>query len=322
MRNATLCKRIIGESQDRLQPISAIDEDSSEIPRNLFKYSVDGPLSRPVGNIKLIETLGAGIYQIGSDQFGLYFKRVKAKTDDIMIFEDSPMRKVVEEIAKFWDRKAQYAKLGLLQSRGLILYGCPGSGKSIALQQVGEAMTKNGDLMLFADSPSQIAGALTSIRQIEPNRKIVVAFEEADELASYDERTLLRLMDGDMKVDQVLYLATTNHIDRISPRLQRPGRFDKRVHVGPPKFEHRHHFLTVKLKGVAEAAQITDMAKKTEGLSYGHLRELVAAGFALGDNVDEVIMRLRDSRNIKESKKKAKLTESKSSTAVNKILGQ
>ena len=115
-----------------------------------------------------------------------------------------------------------------------------------------------------------------------------------------------------MKTDKVLYLATTNYIDRLSPRLQRPGRFDKRIYVGPPKFEHRLRYLQHKLKGIAEDAQIQDMAKKTEGLSFGHLRELIAGAFAIGDPVDDVIMRLRDSRNIKESRKGG---------LVNRILG-
>jgi SpoVK/Ycf46/Vps4 family AAA+-type ATPase len=222
------------------------------------------------------------------------------------------MNKAVAEIATFWDRKDHYKKLGLMQSRGIIMYGPPGSGKSLALQQVGEAMAKKGDIMLMANSPDQISGALSAVRQIEPERRIVVAFEEADELASYDERTLLRLMDGDLKVDRVCYLATTNYIDRLSPRLQRPGRFDKRIYVGPPKFEHRLKYLNHKLKGIAEDSAIQDMAKKTEGLSFGHLRELIAGAFAIGDPVDEVIMRLRDSRNIKESRK---------SGAVNRIIG-
>lgn len=297
--------RFVQESydSDRPQPVATKAVESKEIPRNFFKYTVSGPQFRPVGDVVLTETLTPGSYKIGHDMSGMYLEQVKSNTDEMMVFEDSPMHKAVAEIATFWDRKDHYKKLGLMQSRGIILYGPPGSGKSLALQQVGEAMAKKGDIMLMANSPDQISSALSAVRQIEPERRIVVTFEEADELASYDERTLLRLMDGDLKVDRVCYLATTNYIDRLSPRLQRPGRFDKRIYVGPPKFEHRLKYLNHKLKGIAEDSQIQDMAKKTEGLSFGHLRELIAGAFAIGDPVDEVIMRLRDSRNIKESQK-------------------
>lgn len=316
--------RILGESRDEDTPIG-YSEDAPKsptgakstraaIPKNFFQYSVEGARFRPIGDIRLVEKMEPGVFNIGSDMQGLYLEQVQSNTDDMMIFEDSPMSKVTKEIETFWERKDNYKKLGLLQSRGLILYGPPGSGKSLALQQVGEAMAAKGDIMLFANSPSQIANALTSIRQIEPERKIVVAFEEADELASYDERTLLRLMDGDMKVNNVLYLATTNYIDRLSPRLQRPGRFDKRVFVGPPKLEHRVQYLKAKLKGTVTDSQINDMAKKTDGLSFGHLRELIAGAFAIGDNVDDVILRLRDSTNIRESR-------APRVGAVNRILG-
>jgi len=292
---------IVGDSPLPDKPVRPKAESKPAKPRTFFRYSVEGPRFRPVGDVALADALAPGIYSIGEDMSGLFLETVTPNTDDMMVFEDSPMHKATSEITKFWERKEQYAQLGLLQSRGLILYGPPGSGKSLAIQQVGEAMARNGDITLFANSPSQISSALNTIRQVEPERRIVVAFEEADELASYDERTLLRLLDGDMKQNNVLYLATTNYIDRLSPRLQRPGRFDKRVHVGPPKFEHRLQYLKHKLTGIAEQAQIQDMAKKTEGMGFGHLRELIAGAFAIGEDYNDVIARLKDPRNIKES---------------------
>jgi hypothetical protein len=300
----TASLRILGESSESYDIEKSYVEpvkNTKEIPKNFFQYTVSGPQFRPVGDVTLTDSLTPGAYKIGHDMSGIFLEQIQPNTDEMMVFEDSPMHKAVNEIATFWDRKEHYKKLGLMQSRGIILYGPPGSGKSLALQQVGEAMAKNGDIVLMANSPEQISSALNAVRQIEPDRRIVVTFEEADELASYDERTLLRLMDGDLKVDRVCYLATTNYIDKLSPRLQRPGRFDKRIYVGPPKFEHRLKYLNHKLKGIAEDSAIQDMAKKTEGLSFGHLRELIAGAFAIGDPVDEVIMRLRDSRNIKES---------------------
>lgn len=301
----TASRRILGESTESYdiddKPVAVATANVKEVPKSFFKYTVSGPQFRPVGDVTLTDSLTPGAYKIGHDMSGMFLEQIQPNTDEMMVFEDSPMHKAVNEIATFWERKEHYKKLGLMQSRGIILYGPPGSGKSLALQQVGEAMAKNGDIVLMANSPDQISSALGAVRQIEPERRIVVTFEEADELASYDERTLLRLMDGDLKVDRVCYLATTNYIDRLSPRLQRPGRFDKRIYVGPPKFEHRLKYLSHKLKGLAEDSQIQDMAKKTEGLSFGHLRELIAGAFAIGDPVDDVIMRLRDSRNIKES---------------------
>src|SRR5690606_34938164 len=146
------------------------------------------------------------------DVSGLTFRRIKPKTDELMVFENSVMTKVVEEIDRFWNRKKNYDQLGFTHNRGIIMYGPPGSGKSCALQQVVEMMVNRQDVVFFAKSASAILEGLRAFREIEPERKVVVCFEEADEICNYGgERTMLRLMDGDAKINGVLFLATTNY---------------------------------------------------------------------------------------------------------------
>lgn len=267
---------------------------SSKLERHYMQWLKSSNSFKPVGDVVLQATLPPAAYQVQSSMEGIYFERVEPKTDNLMIFEKSSMQKVVEEIDRFWNQKAAYDALGLMHNRGILLYGPPGTGKSICLQQVSELMVTRGDVVFFTKSASTIAEGLKALRQIEPDRRAVVAFEEADELARYDESSLLRLMDGDMKLDKVLFLGTTNYIDRMSPRMLRPGRFDKKVYVAPPTMEQRVQYLTVKAGKVATPAQIEDMARKTDGLSFGHLRELVAGVFAIGDPMPEVLARLRE----------------------------
>jgi len=192
------------------------------------------------------------------------------------------------------------------------MYGPPGTGKSIGLQQVVEMMAERGDVVFFVKSPEAIIEGMKAFRQIEPDRKVVVSFEEADEMCRYNERAMLRLMDGDAKINGVLFLATTNYIERLPERMLRPGRFDKKLYVGMPKYEHRLQYLTHKLKDLAETGEIADMAKRTDGLGFGHLRELIAGVYAIGDPLDEVLSRLKSNPHIGEGDPQAIFAPEKS----------
>lgn len=266
---------------------------SDELQRNLVQYVKSGNTYKPIGNATLVDALGPCAFNIESTMEGIVFERVKPKTDEMLVFEDSYMNKVVLEIDKFWERKEHYNRLGLMHSRGILMHGPPGSGKSIALQQVVEMMSNRGDVVFFAKSTHAVCEGLKAFREVEPARRVVICFEEADELVRYDERGLLQLMDGDAKTDNVLFLATTNYLDRLPPRILRPGRFDKKIYIGPPSMESRLKYLSHKLKGLAEDADIQRMAEQSDGFGFGHLRELIAGVYAMGEPINDVIQRLK-----------------------------
>jgi ATP-dependent 26S proteasome regulatory subunit len=266
------------------------------LEKTLVQYIKTGNTFQPAGNVVLVDKLGNCPHEIVLTMTGPVFERVKPNMDEVLVFEDSALNLAVKEIDRFWSRKEAYDKLGLMHNRGILLYGPPGTGKSIALQQVVEMMSNRGDVVFFVKSPEAIIEGMKAFRQIEPDRKVVVSFEEADEMCRYNERTMLRLMDGDAKINNVLFLATTNYIENLPPRMLRPGRFDKKIYIGPPTFEHRLQYLKHKLSKVEDDQnKISDLAKKSNGFGFGHLRELVAGIYAIGDPVDEVLKRLKES---------------------------
>jgi SpoVK/Ycf46/Vps4 family AAA+-type ATPase len=263
------------------------------LAKSFIQYIQQGNVYRPAGKVKLSPSLEPCAFRVESTMEGIIFERVRPATDELMLFEDSPMKRVLEEIDRFWDRKAHYQRLGLMHSRGILLYGPPGNGKSACLQQVVEMMVNRGDVVFFGKNAGTIVEALRAFRQVEPDRRVVVCFEEADELVSHNERALLQLMDGDDKQDNCLYLATTNYIQRLPERMLRPGRFDKKILIPPPTQESRRRYLSHKLKDLAEEAEIDRLAKESHGFGFGHLRELVAGVYAMGEPVNEVLARLK-----------------------------
>lgn len=270
-----------------------MDEPSEDVPkieRNHTQYIRQKNEFEPVGPIKLVDRLEPCAYRILT--MPLRFQKIETRTDALYMFKGSAMNGILEEIKRFWTLRDNFQKLGLLHNRGILMYGPPGTGKTCLIKQVSEQMIKQGDIMIHARNLGPVLGALPVLREVEPDRKLVVVFEDMDEYIGYDERNMLQLLDGDSSVDNVLFLGTTNYIEKFPARLLRPGRFDKKVQVSYPPYEGRLVYLRHKLKGIEEDEKIQEIARKTRGFSFGHLREFVISAYAFENDIDETIGRL------------------------------
>jgi transitional endoplasmic reticulum ATPase len=187
-----------------------------------------------------------------------------------------------------------YRHLGINPSRGIILYGPPGSGKT----HLARAIANEIDAHLFYINGPEIIGTYTG--ETEGNlRRIfneaghhapsVVFIDELDALAPKRGETgahadtravtqLLSLMDGLNRVDSVVVLATTNRVDSIDAAFRRPGRFDREIFVGPPDTAGRREILGIHTREMplTEAAlkYIDDVARSTHGFVGADLMEL------------------------------------------------
>ena len=271
------------------------DYELEDVESTFVQYIRQGNTFSPAGKVVLASKLQRFAYRPVMTMSGVVFEKVKPRTDELLTFPSSAMHKVIEEIDKFWRLKDNFTKLGFLHNRGILVYGPPGTGKSCMMQQVAEQMVNQGDVIFFAKSLSPVEAGLRAFREIEPDREVVVVLEDLDEYLQYSERDLLQLLDGDNSVDNVLYLGSTNYVKKFPPRLLRPGRFDKCIYLGPPPLEGRLVYLQHKLKTLEEDDEIKRIAEQTDGLSFGHLRELVIAAYAFEEPINEVIKRLKKS---------------------------
>jgi len=264
-----------------------------DVAQLMIQYRKQANTFVPMGKVTLVPELQAHGYNIRCPYNSPpIFEKVQARTDELLNFPNSVMENIITEIDKFWKIKPNYERLGFLHSRGILVYGPPGTGKSSLMQQVAEMMIERNDVVFFVRSVGEAVAGLKAFREVEPDRKALVVLEDIDEYISYAERNLLQLLSGDNSVDNVLYLGTTNYIEKFSPRLLRPGRFDKKIFLGPPPIEGRLAYLNHKLTGIEKPTAIEFLAKQTDGLSFGHLRELVIGAYALKEPVIEVIKRL------------------------------
>lgn len=243
---------------------------------------------------KTIPLLQPGAYTVESDQHGPYLRPQSLLCDDIVELPDSANTRVLAGIRKFWTRRDRYIRRGLVFKRGVLLYGPPGSGKTVTIHLLVRDLIEKGGVVIFCSHPTVTQMLMSAVRTIEPERPIILVLEDIDEIIEkYGEHDILSMLDGEHQTDNVVYVATTNYPGKLGARIvNRPSRFDDRVFVGMPSESARLTYLLKAADGEDENF-IRIWAKDSEGLSVAHLRELVAAVLCLDQEYGDVLKRLR-----------------------------
>lgn len=267
----------------------------TETSKQLFQYSKHGNSSRTIGNTEQI--LQPGIYKLNVSMDGqAIYTKSEVKSDSLINLRNKKRQEVLSEFKKFWtgEVKTKFEKLGLIHKRGFIYEGPPGTGKSCDLKLIMNEMVAAGDVVFIADEASTLVECLKQFKEVEADRHVAVVMEDFERMADWGEHILLELLDGPNAVGGVFYLATTNHIKRISERLKRKSRFDRILHVGLPEFEDRLEYLRNKLEGVDNDANIQYLAQKTDGKNFADLKDVVVAIYCLGNSLEEVLLEMRN----------------------------
>lgn len=248
---------------------------------------------------KAVDVLPVGQYTIGSSQeIGIYFSKKDVNLDDLLVLPDSASESIITSIKQFWTREEKFRRLGFLWKRGILLWGPPGSGKTSTLQLISSMIVEQGGISVYVTDPSLAAVGLEKLRRIEPKRPIVVMLEDIDAITErYGEAGLLALLDGELQIDNVAFIATTNYPERLDRRfINRPSRFDIVKKIGMPSSEARSIFLRTKNPRLASdenRMELEQWVTLTKEFSIAHLKELVVSVEVFDVTVEEAVQRLR-----------------------------
>ena len=225
----------------------------------------------------------------------------------------------LEEIVDFLRFPRKYTKLGARIPKGVLLVGPPGTGKTL----LAKAIAGEAGVPFFSISGSDFVEMFVGVgasrvrdlfEEAKKNAPCIVFIDEIDAVArrrgtgmggGHDEREqtlnqLLVEMDGFGVNEGIIVMAATNRVDILDPAIMRPGRFDRKVHVGRPDIGGREEILKVhaKNKPLAEDVDLKQIAQTTAGFTGADLENLLneAAIVAAKENRSYIIQ-----KDIKES---------------------
>ena len=173
------------------------------------------------------------------------------------------------------------ASAGLGASRGVLIVGPPGVGKT-ALTRVIASELPAGTTILLIDAGATARG-LGRVYESLPSLSPAAVFLDDIDLLAGDRRggtggparrEFLTHLDGFTPTDSVITVATSNATDTIDPAMIRPGRFDSVIEVGVPERAAREQILRRYLRAIGDF-ELHDVAALTEGATGADLREIV-----------------------------------------------
>ena len=202
----------------------------------------------------------------------------------------------LEEIVDFLEAPQKYTNLGARIPKGVIMVGPPGTGKTL----LAKAVAGEAGVPFFSISGSDFVEMFVGMgasrvrdlfKQAEEKAPCIVFIDEIDAVArrrgsglggGHDEREqtlnqMLVEMDGFGINEGIIVMAATNRVDILDPAILRPGRFDRRIHVGLPDVRGREEILKVhaKNKPLSDDVNLEEIARTTAGFAGADLENLL-----------------------------------------------
>jgi transitional endoplasmic reticulum ATPase len=176
-----------------------------------------------------------------------------------------------------------FKTIGVKPPKGILLYGPPGSGKTLIARAVAN---ETGAFFFLINGPeimSKLAGESESnlrkaFEEAEKNAPAIIFIDEIDSIAPKREKTqgeverrivsmLLTLMDGMKSRAHIIVMGATNRPNSIDAALRRFGRFDREIDIGVPDETGRLEVLRIHTKNMKldEEVDLEKISKETHG---------------------------------------------------------
>ncbi|WP_291566265.1 MULTISPECIES: ATP-dependent metallopeptidase FtsH/Yme1/Tma family protein [unclassified Clostridium] len=220
---------------------------------------------------------------------------VKDKFNFNSLAGNEEAKESVKDIVDYLRNPEKYKKYGARVPKGIILYGSPGTGKTL----LAKAVAGEAKVPFYAVSGSDFiqvyvgvgAGRVRSLfKKAKSHGKAVIFIDEIDAIGKKrsskgtggsEEKdqtlnALLTEMSGFSESEGIVVIAATNRLDILDPALLRPGRFDRHIEVALPDVSAREKIIKLHLKNKPHKdIDILDLAHRTSYFSGAKLENLI-----------------------------------------------
>ena len=220
-------------------------------------------------------------------------RKTKIKFDDVAGLDEEKEEMI--EIVEFLKKPEKFTKMGARIPKGVLLYGKPGTGKTL----IAKAIAGEADVPFISMSGSEFIemfaglGASRVRKLFERARKLapcIVFIDEIDAIGSRrtsnngaeseNNQTLNQLlveMDGFSSEETIIVLAATNRPEMLDKALLRPGRFDRQITIPTPDLKGRLSILKIhsKDKRLSDQVNLESIAEDTAGFTGAELENIL-----------------------------------------------
>lgn len=254
--------------------------------------------------------------------------------DDVIMPEET--KREITQVMRFIKNRKKYEEIGARIPKNTLLYGKPGTGKTLIAKAISNECGVNfifragSDFAerYVGDTPKKIKKMFEDARKNAPTILFIdeidaVAKRRTEDTNGEDLKGLTQLLtelDGFDTTDDVFLIGATNTLDLLDPAILRSGRFDKKIKILTPNEENRKEMFELYIGKVKHEDDMDYelYATRTMGCTGADISTIVnnAAISAVDDDRDKIssedilneidkILMFDDSENSLEKKKNA-----------------
>jgi hypothetical protein len=254
-RSKEVADRFFAEIEERRKRLS------------VFRGKVIDPVVGPGG----IQTVG--------------FRPIQQVHEDDLVLPERVKHLLKGSVLGFYRHRDVLRSLDIELKRGILLHGPPGTGKtSISLYLAGclpnfTICFISGERLLYPREVCRMARYLQPAMIVFEDIDLVAHERNANGLATVLGE-LMNQIDGCEPSDQVLFVMTTNSLERLEHAVKnRPGRVDQIIEIPLPSRGERRQLLTYFARNLRLSGDNLDrLLDATDGSTPAMLKEIVKRG--------------------------------------------
>ncbi|MCX5922536.1 MAG: ATP-dependent zinc metalloprotease FtsH [Candidatus Dependentiae bacterium] len=258
---------------------------------------------------------GGNIFNMGKSKAKMFMPSTIKETFN-SVAGNQEAKEELHDVVDFLRNPEKYKRLGAKITRGVLLVGEPGNGKTL----LAKAVAGEANCPFFSISGSDFIEVFVGVgaarvrdlfAQARKHSPSIVFIDEIDAVGrhrgtgmggGHDEREqtlnqLLTEMDGFQTVGgAVIVMAATNRADVLDKALLRPGRFDRRVEVPYPDLMSREQILRLHAQAVKidPSVDLSKIARGTPGFTGADLANLINEAAINASKFNQDLITIKD----------------------------